>query len=144
MKKTIQSLLLSSVLIGALLTSCEGNAQSVDAAKQNVKESKEELKQAQLNAEYPAFKKDAEAKIAANDRHIADLRAKLGQPGKSTADDIRRQKIDDLQKKNADLRADLATYERDHSDWAMFKARFNHDADNLNQAFKDFGNDMKK
>ncbi len=144
MKKIIQSLLLNSVVIGALLTSYESNAQSVEAAQQNVKDSKEQLRQAQVNAAYPAFKKNAEQQIADNDKHIADLRAKLAQPGKSPMDDSRRKKIEDLKKQNADLRAELYAYEKQPSDWEKFKLKLNHDADNLRDGFKDFGNDMKK
>ena len=59
-------------------------------------------------------------------------------------DDFRRKKIEDLKKQNADLRAELYAYEKQPSDWEKFKLKFNHDADNLRDGFKEFGNDMKK
>jgi DNA repair exonuclease SbcCD ATPase subunit len=144
MKKIIQSLAIAPIIITSLLTAGNIKAQSVEAAKENVKESKEQLKQAQLNAAYPAFKKNAENKIAENESHIDNLKAKLAEPGKSPLDDMRRQKIEDLRKQNADLRAELYGYEKERSDWETFKAKFNHDADKLGKAFTDFGNDLKK
>jgi len=145
MKKTIYSLSVITFMAGGALMSCESAAQKQQIAANNVVAAKEELQQAkqqELNAEYPAFKKEAELKIAANDKHIAELRTKLS--GKSPMDDMRRQKIDDLQKRNAELRARLYGYEKERTDWLAFKAKFNNDADNLRDAFRDFGNDLKK
>lgn len=147
MRKTIYAMSVASLLACNALASCESPAQKQEVAANNVVVAKEELQQAkqqELNAEYPAFKKKAEIEIAANDKHIAELRAKLAQPGKLPLDDIRRQKIDDLQKRNADLKARLYGYEKERSDWLTFKAKFNHDADDLRNAFNDFGKDLKK
>jgi hypothetical protein len=147
MKKTIYTLAVTAIMTGTALASCESPAQKQEIAANNVSVANEELQQAkqqELNAEYPAFKKDAELKITANDKRIAELREKLSASGKSPLDDIRRQRIDDLQKRNAELRARLYGYEKERSDWLTFKAKFNQDADNLRDAFKDFGNDLKK
>jgi DNA repair exonuclease SbcCD ATPase subunit len=146
MKKTIYIIMLNAVIAGAFLASCESKEQKVENAKQNVKEAKEELKQTkqELNAEYPAFKRDAEEKILANDKRIAALREKLAKPGKAPLDDAREQRIKDLEKRNAELRRRLYDYEKEHSDWESFKRQFNHDMDNLGDAFRDFGNDLKK
>ena len=130
-----------------VFASCETPAQKQQVAQANVEGATEELQQAkqqEVNAEYPAFKKDAEIKIAGNDKQIADLRVKLAQPGKSPLDDMRRQKIDNLEKQNADLRSELYGYEKGPSDWTAFKLKFNHDEDRLHNAFRDFGNDLKK
>jgi len=130
-----------------IFTGCSTSADKDKIAETNVTTTNEELQQAkqqELNAEYPAFKKDAEVKIAANDKRIAELRGNLSASGKSPLDDMRRQKIDDLQKRNADLRARLYGYEKERSDWLTFKTKFNQDADKLRDAFRDFGNDLKK
>jgi len=144
MKKFIQSLVLTPLIISSLLNTGDIKAQSVEVAKENVKESNGQLKQARLNAEYPAFKKNAEDKIAENERLIVNLKAKLAEQGKSPLDDMRRQKIEDLRKQNGDLRAELYGYEKERSDWETFKAKFNYNADKLGKAFTDFGNDLKK
>jgi hypothetical protein len=147
MKPTIFTLPLTVLMAITIFTSCETPAQKEQLAQANVTGANEELqnaKQQQVNAEYPAFKKDAEIKIADNDKQVANLRVKLAKPGKSPLDDMRRQKIDNLEKQNADLRSQLYGYEKGPSDWTAFKLKFNHDADNLRDAFRDFGNDLKK
>ncbi len=146
MKNVIPGIIINALIAGLVLTACETKEQKVQDAKQDVQNAKQELKDAknELNTEYPSFKKDAEAKIAANDERIAELKAKVNKPGKAPLDDMRRRKIDDLEKRNADLRARLYGYEGVRSDWESFKRDFNHDMDNLSEAFKDFGNDLKK
>jgi|GEM_PF-934879 predicted small lipoprotein YifL len=147
MKKTIYTLAVTVMMTGTALAGCGPSAPKQEMAETNVTAAKEELqnaKQQQVNAEYPAFKRNAEIKIADNEKQIANLRAKLAQPGKSPMDDMRRQKIDNLEKQNADLRSELYGYEKGPSDWTAFKLKFNHDEDRLHNAFRDFGNDLKK
>lgn len=146
MKKIIYILSFNVLAAGALLSSCQTKEQKVEESKQDVKDAKQELKDArqELNAEYPAFKKDAEEKIAANDKRIAELKEKLAKPGKAPLDDMRKQRIGDLEKRNAELRSRLYGYEKERSDWEAFKRQFNKDMDNLGDAFRDFGNDLKK
>ncbi len=147
MKKTIYTLAITAVISGTALASSGSTGQKQEMALNNVITAKEELqqtKQQALSAEYPTFKKDAEIKIADNDKQIASLRAKLAQPGKSPMDDMRRKKIDSLEKQNADLRSELYGYEKGPTDWTAFKLKFNHDQDKLRDAFRDFGNDLKK
>ena len=144
MSKIFHTLTLS-LLAGALLVSCQTKEQKVEESKQNVTEAKQDLKDAkqELNAEYPAFKQNAEEQIAANDKRIAQLRENLSQSGNAPLDNVRRQRIDDLEKRNSDLRSRLYGYEKERSDWETFKSKFNEDAAKLNKAFKDFGNDLK-
>jgi chromosome segregation ATPase len=125
---------------------CQSKEQKVEDAQQNVNDAKEQLKDAkrELNAEYPAYKKDMEEKIAANENRIVELKEKLDKPVKAPLDDWRRQKIADLEKRNAELRSRLYGYEQERSDWEAFKSKFNHDMDDLSNAFRDFGNDLKK
>jgi predicted nucleic acid-binding Zn-ribbon protein len=143
MKKSIYTL---ALVTGTILMSCQTPAQKEEAAETKVQSAKEDLKDAkqELNSEYPSFRKDAELQINDNDKQIASLRAKLDRPGKHPLDNARKQRIDDLEKRNADLRSRLYGYETEHSDWAAFKVKFNHDKDNLRDAFKDFGDDLKK
>ena len=150
MKKSIYTLALIS---GTILMSCQTPAQKEKEAQENVTSAQQDLKGAQqdlkgaqkdLNAEYPGFRKDAEMQIADNETRIAKLRAKLDKPGKMPLDNARKQRIDDLEKKNADLRSMLNGYETERSDWTAFKAKFNHAKDNVRDAFNDFGDDLKK
>ncbi len=139
MKPTIYIVALGLIVTGALLSSCQTKEQKVEESKQDVKDAKQEL-----NAQYPAFRKYAEEKIEANNKRIAKLKEKLAKPGKAPLDDMRKQRIEDLEKRNAELRSRLYGYENERSDWAAFMRQFNQDMDKLGDAFNDFGNDLKK
>jgi hypothetical protein len=111
----------------------------VEAAKENLKKAEKEL-----DAAYLPFKRDAEKQIIANEKKIKELRAQFVKPSRSPVNNDNKQKIDDLEKRNVDLRNRLDVYETERSDWEVFKAKFNHDMANLRDAFRDFGKDLKK
>ena len=96
-----------------------------------------------LNAEYPAFRKNAEQQISDNDKSIVDLRMKTISNDNTSLNDVRNQKIADLEKRNLDLRKRLFGYEKLNTDWVVFKRDFNHDMDDLQNAFRDFDSDVK-
>ena len=147
MKKTIYILAATAaIMTGLVLNGCQTPAQKEAAAETKVEAAKDDLKVAkqELNAEYPAFRKEADEQIADNDKKIASLREKLNKPGKHPLDNARKQKIENLEKKNAELRAMLDGYESDRTDWAAFKLSFNHAKDNVRDGFKDMGEDLKK
>ena len=143
MKKAIYIL---TLMTGALYAHCQTPAQNEVKAESKVEGAKENLKKAEkeLDAAYPAFKKDAEMQISANDKKIKELRAQFVKPNRSPANDDAKQKIDALENRNVELRNRLYTYEAERSDWEVFKAKFNHDMANLHDAFHDFGKDLKK
>jgi outer membrane biogenesis lipoprotein LolB len=136
----------TALMAGIILAGCQTPAQKEESAQTNVDSAKSNLNnaKAELNAEYPAFKKDADEQIMDNDKKIAKLRAKIAASGNSAVNDARSKKIDKLETMNADLKSRLFGYETERSDWVAFKVAFNHDKDNLNQAFTDFGDDLKK
>src|ERR1039458_4928930 len=105
MKKSIYTL---GLIAGIALVSCQTPAQKEEAAEANLQTDKENLATAkqELNAEYPAFRKDADQQITDNEKEITSLRAKLDKD-KTPLDNIRRQKIENLEKQNADLRSKL-------------------------------------
>ena len=146
MKKTIYFMTITAMMAGGVLSSCESKEKKVEDAKENVVDAKQDLKDAQkdLNAEYPAYRKDMEERIEANDKKIADLREILNKPGKKPLDNMRKDRIDELERKNADLRSRLYGYEKERSDWESFKREFNHDMDELGNSFKDMGKDNVK
>jgi len=145
MKKILFVAALSFAVTGTILTSCQTKEQKVDDAQENVNDAKEDLRDAKadLNSEYPAYKQAAEQKIDMNQKRIDDLREKINTGGKPL-DNARAQRIDDLQKQNADLRAKLYGYEQERSDWESFKREFNHDMDELGNALEDLGKDNNK
>ena len=142
MKKSIYTL---ALMAGVALASCQTPAQKEEAAEANLQTAKDNLSASkqELNAEYPDFRKDADKQITDNEAEIALLRAKLDKD-KTPLDNARRQKVEDLEKQNADLKSKLYGYEQERTDWLAFKQAFNRDKDKLRDAFRDFGNDLKK
>jgi hypothetical protein len=143
MKKTIYTI---GLMAATLIAHSQTPAKNEVKAEQNVEAAKTNLKVAQqnLDAAYIPFRKDAEVQINANDQAIKDLRAKLVRRSKSPENNARRAKIDGFEKRNVELRNRLDVYETERSDWAVFKAKFTHDKDNLHDAVRDFDKDMGK
>ena len=138
MKKTV---LILSLGIGFAVAGCQTKA---DKDAQAAQKSEDSLTRTESNDQYLAFKKDADREIAANDDRIAHLRARLAKTqGTAPLDDARKQKVDDLEKRNAELRASLSDYKYQSADWDTFRSKWDHDRDNLRQAFHDFGDDLK-
>ncbi len=103
MKRTIYTIMIMTL---SLLAHSQTPAENMIAAQDKVACAKAELDIAQkeLAAAFAPFKKDAMVQIKANDRSIADIRANLVKPFRSPANDASKQKIDDLENRNVDLR----------------------------------------
>lgn len=145
---------LTLVIAGTFFTSCDNAAKKEEAAKEEVKEAKQDLKEVQKDAnaeaqqkadaeEWAAFKTETELKIKANEVRIAELKIKLKKPGK-VLDPLYAQRIEDLEKRNKELQAKIDNYVPGQTDWQKFKTEFNHDMDELGHALKDFSVDNKK
>lgn len=147
MKKTILTLAIATTLLsGTIFTGCDSFKQK-DTAEYDLKDAKENLMEAKLEAnteaqkvatseEWKIFKSETEIKIKENEVRIAELKLKMQEPGK-TLDAMKAKKIENLEQKNKDLKMKLDTYETSQSDWETFKREFNHDMDEFGQAFKD-------
>jgi hypothetical protein len=154
MKKSIYTLAATAVITAFIFTSCDSAAKKEETAKENVQDAKQELKEAQKDAnaeaqktataeEWKAFRAETEARISHNEAMIAELRIRLKKPGK-ILDPLYAKQIEDLQKRNIELRARLDNYEKKQSDWETFKREYNHDMDELGHSLKDFTVDNKK
>jgi hypothetical protein len=113
------------------------------AAKQDVKDAVADA-QAAAREEWLKFKSEVEAKLAANEKAIADYKAKMTTAnGKLQAQYD--EEIDALEERNRELKAKLAAYQDSGKDkWEQFKREFSHDLDELGMALKDFTVDNKK
>jgi len=140
-------------MIGTLFTGCQSPAQKEEAARNNVLEAKQDLKEVQNDAnaeakkvanaqEWETFKNDAELIIRNNEIRIAELKVKLNKPG-TTLDPIYEKKIELLEQQNKDLKKRIEDYEKNQSDWETFKREFNHDMEELGKALKDLTVDNK-
>ena len=154
MKKSIFTLALGTLIAGTIFTSCDSAAKKEETAQQNVQDAKQDLKEAQKDAnaeavktanaeEWKAFKEESELRIRDNNVHIADLRVKIKKPGK-VLDPLYAQRIEVLEKRNQELQARIDNYENKQSDWESFKREYNHDMDDLGHSLKDFTVDNKK
>ncbi|HLP38804.1 hypothetical protein [Lacibacter sp.] len=92
--------------------------------------------------EWAAFKADAEAKIEANEKRIAEIKVNMKKPGK-LFDKMRADRIEALEQRNRDLRLKITAYETNKTDWEKFKEEFNHDLDELGKAIGDIFTDNK-
>jgi chromosome segregation ATPase len=155
MKNSISVLMFTTLLMsGGIFTGCESFSQKADSADNKVQDAKQDLKKAETDAalanqkaavaeEWRVFKADTDIRIKANESAVVDLKAKMKTSGKKM-DDVYSASIDALEQKNKDLQARLDNYEKNQSDWASFKREFNHDMDELGQAFKDLTVNNKK
>ncbi|MHB8906071.1 MAG: sll1863 family stress response protein [Melioribacteraceae bacterium] len=138
--KTKYFILMTIVLItGLLLTGISfAQATKVEAAKEKVKAAKLELKDAQgeSDKEYRQFKADADLKIAANEKSIAEFKVKI-----KTADEKFKIKYDKkvaaLEQRNIELKKKISEYKYEGRDqWVIFKRGFNHDLKVVGKAIK--------
>jgi len=147
MKKTFFYIASAMIITGTVFTSCQSNVKKVENAKENVQDAKQELKEAQreLSSEYPEYRTKAELTIDDNKQRIAELREKLNKPGKATFDEMRKKRIDELEKRNNDLRIKLYGYENErYTDWDAFKSEINTDVESIGTALKDLGKENSK
>lgn len=146
----------SVLLLLALLTGCSRSAEqkvvdakaTVVAAKQEVRDAeavaRDENQQASARAEWLAFKNEAEALIATNDRIIEEYKSRMtSATGKLTK--LYDKRIDVLETQNKSLKAKLNSYqENGKSSWEKFKVELNHDLADLGTSLKAFTVDNKK
>ena len=146
--KTCIITLMLTVLL-AWTTGCKKSAdQKLADAELNRTAAEQNVEDAANNAtavnEWQAFKTEQEAKIAANDKIIADYKVKMtNSKGKLLA--TYDKKVDALETKNKELMTKLNEYKDEGKDaWEKFKSEFSRDTDELGSALKNFTVDNKK
>lgn len=130
----------------ALLASCNSSEKKVEDATENVIEANENLDDANISLdeanlkyqnELDKYKKQSYTKIDENNQSIIDFKSRIALEKKEAKADYQA-KIDDLEKKNSDMKLKLDNYKMDNKEkWENFKEEFNHDMDELGAAFKD-------
>jgi len=154
-KAIFKSTSVALLFAGVFFSSCQSSAQKSDTAEAKVMDAKQDLQEAQKDAniaaqkavdaeEWKVFKADTELKIKDNDTRIAELKAKMKTSGKKL-DAAYVESIDVLEQKNKDLKNRMDAYSNNtQSDWNSFKREFNHDMDELGKALKDLTVNNKK
>lgn len=143
--RTIAITVIIALTMLVLAISCSKSAdKKVVDAESNVAEAQQDANDANAQSAWQIFKSEAEAKIAVNERTIADYKARMtATNGKLNAKYDK--KIDALEKKNAELKTKLLAYKEDSkTDWEQFKNEMNTDLDGLGTALKGFVVNDKK
>lgn len=139
MKRTIAAMAAGIFLTGVILTSCNTPAEKVENAENKVAEANKDLDKA--NAEYLAdvanYKKATADKIEANEKSIAEFKARIANEKNETKADYDK-KIVELEQKDSDMKKRMDDYKVEGKEkWEIFKAEFSHSMDELGKAFKD-------
>ncbi len=139
MKKSILALAASTLIASAILTGCSTPSQKVENAQNDVTAANKDLDQA--NKEYLAdiekYRKETADKIAANDRSIAEFKARIENKKRDAQADYKK-RIAGLEQKNSDMKKKMDDYKAEGKDkWEKFKTELKHDMDELGEAFKD-------
>jgi uncharacterized protein YpmS len=146
MKKLSITLAVTMFLAVSSFISCNSNSSKVQDAKENVEEkkndvtiAKEQLARAEADSisQFEQFRSAMMQVIADNEKTIAELREKMKNENKVMKAKLEI-KIEDLEKRNNDLRMKISEYKYDgKTEWQSFKKEFNHDMDELGHAVKD-------
>jgi hypothetical protein len=129
----------SFTLLAQSVGSCKTEPKTVTEEKVIVaRENLKEAKKAASAEEWKEFKEKTDAIIAQNKIQLIELRTKMHK-AKESVDSDYEEDVAELERKNNELKATLEQYKNDsNSDWESFKIEFNHDADELGLAIKDF------
>jgi len=154
MKNILFMLAIAMLITSGSFIGCQSPTEKVEAAEKDLQEAKEDVRDAQQEVadslhraataeEYEAFKTEVQVKIKKNNDRIAELRVKRSKPGKAM-DEYYETRIVALEKRNAELKVEIDSYDKSRSDWEQFKREFNHDMDELGEAIEDLFEDNKK
>ncbi|MBC7641301.1 MAG: hypothetical protein H7174_03010 [Flavobacterium sp.] len=133
-----KSILILAIVAFTTFTSCRSAAQKETAAKNNFVDAKQDLQDTKIdNAnQWIKFRAESQAKIADNEKRIAELKVRMNEPGK-TFDGLYRTRIEKLESKNAELKSRLRNYDGNQTQWKTFKSDFNRDMNEIGNNIKD-------
>ena len=144
MKNNYFILTFIALIAGSILTGCNSNQENkVENAKENVKQASQDLKDAQVqyDKEWQQFKSDADLKISANEKSIAEFKVKIKTENRKYKAKYE-QEVVVLEQKNIELKKKIGEYKYESKDkWEEFKRGFNHDMDVVGKSIKDFFSD---
>ena len=142
MKKIIFILVVATTFIaGIAITGCQSSTQKEEEGTgmmndNDTQEGMNPMHEMNNTEEWEVFKSESEAKIKDIETRIAELKVQMDKKG-TALDEIYAKRIDTLEQKIKDLKKKMENFDNGQSDWESFKREFNHDMDDLGQAFKD-------
>jgi nitrate/nitrite-specific signal transduction histidine kinase len=140
MKNVMKLIAAWLVFAGAMQTSCTSASEKVEQSAENVNDANVKLEEEkkQLLEDMETYKKEKEAEIAANEQSIQEFNTRIANQ-KTEARIEYKKTIDELNRKNSDLKKRIADFKTDSkSNWDSFKTEFGRDMDELGNAFKEF------
>ena len=146
MKKTIFALAVTVFIAGTMFIGCQSSATKVENAQDKLREANNNVVEAQndLNKtrqdsinEYLDFKKVSEDKIIAQEKSIAEFKARIAKEKKENRLKYEK-KLAEIEQKNSDMKKRLDDYQLEGKDkWDLFKTEFSYDMEELGKAFND-------
>ncbi len=137
--KTKKTLISCSMALFLFVTACESTpTEKLVSAQETAKQANTDLEKAKADylKEIDNYRKDANAKIAANDKSIAEFKARVTNE-KQDAKAEYKMKIAELDLKNSDMKKQINDYQADTKDkWEAFKINFNKSMNDLGDSFK--------
>jgi len=122
-----------------VVTACESTpTEKLVSAQETAKQANTDLEKAKVDYlnEIDNYRKEANAKIAENDKSIAEFKARVANE-KQDAKAEYKMKIAELDLKNSDMKKQINDYKADTKDkWETFKTNFNKSMNDLGDSFK--------
>jgi uncharacterized membrane protein YgaE (UPF0421/DUF939 family) len=156
MKKTILSIAIIGLSSGMLFTGCNNPPEKkIEQSQEDMHEAERKAEQDKLEAQnkyeedWLKFKNETEERLKSNEAELARYRENSGKMKKTDRADYDA-KLVRLEEQNKDLRRRMDEYnnepdkEKRRDRWEEFKREFNHDMDELGNAFRDLGENNKK
>jgi hypothetical protein len=143
MKKTIPSTIMIVSMVLLMLTGCTSSSKKVKIAKENVAYAKENVVDAHqklnqaLSDSVQDYKKHSKEKLLDNEKSLALYKVRIVRENKENKA-IYEKEWSALVKKNDQMKLRLENYnEAKDGKWESFKKKFDHDMDELGEAFKE-------
>lgn len=138
---------MKKIILSAALVSLMGSAtfaqqnKKAEAARKDLSEAQIDLNHARNDsaADFHAFKKEAQEKISANQKKIAELKTKKINDNKKIKDEYNK-KVSALEKKNNDLKRQIEGSDKIKTNmWTEFKRDFYRNMAEIANSFKVIG-----
>lgn len=139
MKKMIVAFALTMFLVAALLLSCTSSSEKVENAENKLTQAQDNLNEAINDSieDYQVFRKEADMKLAAQEKIIAEFKARIANEKKENRAEYEK-KIAELEQQKYDMKMKLDEFKQDGKDsWTNFKSEFVRDMENLGKAIND-------
>jgi uncharacterized membrane protein YgaE (UPF0421/DUF939 family) len=156
MKHQLIALAIVGLSAGVIFSGCNNPPEKkIEEAREDLHESEMKAEKDKLEAEnkyqeeYLKFKNEQEEKLKENEAELARYKENSAKVKKSEKADYDA-KVTSLEERNRNLRVRIDEYDREadqekkRSGWEDFKREFNHDMEELGNAFRDLGKNNEK